>query len=188
MMIHEFLSNATYRHKITGNAAVFPQRLFGQERDWTCCLACVRSLVSGLVTVPAEDELIKRYGFVPGPIYSKQIKESGALNIQGLDVVYGCDEKDPENLDPSVIWDLLDRGYRVMANWMMSYDHWTMMLGYISDEDPDKASFVYWCPYFLETRMVRAGDFESMWHGGAQNGVIGPGDYIAVRASAAGKR
>lgn len=180
-MQKDFFGTAEYKFATSRVAAQVPAMFYKQERDWTCALACLRSLCSGIYPLDSEDRLIERYGFQPGPIYSKDIKAAEMLDEVILNVKYGCDEELPERLDPSDVWHLLYDGYFVMVNWMQSFDHWTVVLGYFPEQDPEKSQILYWCPYFNELRMVRAGDFEVMWHGGQQSGYIGPGDYIAIK-------
>lgn len=183
-MKHEFFPVRPYQYGVTQAAVCSLSNMYRQERDWTCGLACVRTIAADLAPgFPSEDDIVQKYQLTPGPLSSEDIKRLGLLELPGLEVQYGCDIAKPEELDPSVIWSLISRGYRVMTEWMMSYDHWTVILGYFPDgHDQERSQLLYWCPYFGEMRMVRAGDFEVMWHGGLQRlGRPGPGDFIAVR-------
>lgn len=55
-----------------------PPRLFRQERDWTCSVACIRTLLSGRTAeVPSENEFIEKFGLVPGPHYTDEFLAKG---------------------------------------------------------------------------------------------------------------
>ena len=58
-----------------------PPRLFRQERDWTCSVACIRTLLSGRTAeVPSENEFIEKFGLVPGPHYTDEFLAKGMLS------------------------------------------------------------------------------------------------------------
>ena len=182
-MIHDFFNPEQYRHKITGSTACVPSALYPQMFDWTCSIACIRSITSGIIDMPDDITLVKSLNLKPGPYYSKDLKALNILDNKHLEVSYGCDDPNQDILDPSDIWLLLHDGWRVMANWMMSRDHWTVMMGYlVTEENQELNQILYYCPYFNEIRTVRTGDFECMWNGGGQSNIIGQPDYIAVRA------
>lgn len=182
-MIGEYFEHNSYRHEVNGCYSMMPLHLYKQERDWTCSIACIRTITSGLADIGTEDEILEKYNFQIGPHYSKELKEMGLLNIQELEVKYGCMNKDTNKIDVSDIWELLKSGYRIMVNWLMSYDHWTVLIGWINNGDVEHNQLIYYCPYFDEVRLVRVGDFEVMWQSGqySENGILK--DYIAVKSS-----
>lgn len=83
--------------------------------------------------MPDDIALVESLNLKPGPYYSKDLKALNILDNKHLEVKYGCDEPNQDILDPSDIWLLLHDGWRVMANWMMSRDHWTVMMGVSSN-------------------------------------------------------
>lgn len=164
--------NRTMRHElftdpgpdIRADAWHVPSMLYCQELDWTCALASVRS-ISGLEDLPPDAELAAGMGLSPGPVYSDALKASGILDRPGLDIIYGCDVP---SVDVGYLWRLLSDGWNVMVDWMYSYDHWTVLLGYLAgDADPDFHEMVHWDPYCGETFRIRQGHFSSMWRSGS---------------------
>lgn len=78
-------------------AIMIPKRLFPQERDWTCSIACLRSITSSPKNIGTECFIVENYNLKPGPHYSKDIKE---LNIlKDFSVEFGCDLKKDYELD-----------------------------------------------------------------------------------------
>lgn len=67
-----------------------PRVLYKQERDWTCSIACIRTLLSSVSdNVLSEDEFISIFKLTPSPYYSKDIKSLCILS--DIDAIYGCD-------------------------------------------------------------------------------------------------
>ena len=86
------------------------KKLYKQERDWTCSLACIRTILSGLgKKIETEDFYINKYNMKPGPCFSKDIKKLELL--EGYDVIYGCDVK---NTTFDTILNLAKDGYNIM--------------------------------------------------------------------------
>lgn len=158
-------------------ASCMPPVLYAQGVDWTCALACVRSIASGLAVLPDDGVLVRKMGLSPGPVYSGTIKRSGILDMPGIGVRYGCDVQDVSIRD---LWRFLDHGWRVMVNWMYSYDHWTVLTAYIPvEKDPDYHVLQHWDPYCGEIFQIRAAHFSVMWQSGGNEGHRH--DFIAVR-------
>lgn len=156
-----------------------PRQLFHQQTDWTCSIACIRSLLSGVSEqVPGEQELIERFGLKPGPHYSKDIKRIGILD--GYNAVYGCDQTDA---DFDTILDYLENGYYVMVESMYNYAHWYVLLGYypIAGADIEKSTLLIYDPYYHNTRLLNTDEFICMWIDGnfAASGV--EKDFIAIQ-------
>lgn len=156
-----------------------PKVLFPQERDWTCSLACVRTLLSGIVdSVPAEVDYIDRYNLQAGPHYSRDMKRLGMLD--GYDAVYGCDEQE-RTFDR--VLDYMSDGYFIMLESMYNYAHWFVLLGYYpTGGDLERSRLLVYDPYYDETRLLCVDEFLGMWIDGnfAQTGV--EKDFVAVRA------
>lgn len=157
-----------------------PPKLFRQERDWSCSIACIRSLLSGTDVSWTENYLIEKFNMSPGPYYSKDYK---AINIfpQTLDVILGCDNPD---ITVKRLFQYMEDGYYIMAETMYNYAHWYVILGYYLSNDennPEHHTIVAYDPYYDEIRLVNADEFETMWLDGdhANNHILK--DFIAIR-------
>ena len=156
-----------------------PRQLFPQETDWTCAVACARTLLSGVTKkVPEEKEIVVACNMQPGPHFSKEIKDSGVL--AQYDVVYGCDMKDK---DFDMILDYMEDGYYMMLECMYNYAHWMVLLGYypVEDSDIERSRLLLYDPYYDQVRLVHVDEFISMWIDGnfANSGI--EKDFIAIR-------
>ena len=159
--------------------SVTPPHLYPQETDWTCAIACIRTILSAVLkSVPSEDEFVETYKLVPGPHYSIDIKNTGMLDA--YDVKYGCEDKEASMDD---ILELMKQGYCVMLESMMNYAHWMVLLGFYTrcDKDIEKAKLLFYDPYYNEVKLVNADEFINMWIDGnhAVNHV--EKDYIAIK-------
>lgn len=176
VLLHEYLEDSSKR-PTTLNVSVTPPRLYPQMRDWTCALACLRSLTSGIADIGDDEALIRKFDLTPGPLYSADIKRIGILGGVDTDIIYGSEH---QGYGIEKLWNLLQSGYRIMLEWMYSFDHWTVLLGYYAiDEDADRHMMLMYDPYCGELFTIRAGHFEVMWKSSAENGPVG--DFIAVR-------
>lgn len=160
-------------------AVCTPRRLYRQERDWTCSVACLRSMLSGFLdTVPTEEDLVEGWKLTPQPYFSKDIKALGML--EDYEVIYGCDQPDR---DFDQVLDCLGQGWYVMVESMYNYAHWFVLLGYypLEGEDTEASRLLVYDPYYHETRLLNTDEFMAMWLDGnhGQNGV--EKDFIALR-------
>ncbi len=177
-MVHELFPPDDYG-ELT-NVACVPPVLYGQDLDWTCALACLRSICSGILEFPSDADVVRRFGLRPGPIYSGWVKSSGILSVTGVEAAYGCDFPDAGIPD---LWRYLRDGWRVMVNWMYSFDHWTVLMAYMAlGDDPDYHDMLHWDPYCGEQLHVKEGHFSVMWKSG---GTPNEHDFVAVRHSGA---
>ena len=156
-----------------------PKQLFPQETDWTCSVACLRTMLSGLVReVPGEEELVEKYGLTPGPWYSQDIKKLGML--EDYDAIYGCDCRDT---DFDRILNYMEDGYYVMVESMYNYAHWMVLLGYypLEQANVEKSRLLVYDPWFDQVRLLIADEFLSMWVDGecTKNNIRH--DFIAIR-------
>lgn len=161
------------------NIMCTPLFLYMQERDWTCSIACIRSLLSSYNIKDSEDDYINKYKLNPGPYYSKDIKDLHMLDKYY--VTYGCDI--PESVKtPQFMYDLLSDNY-VMVETMYNYDHWLVVLGYLSNNENfiDKHKIILYDPYLNTVRIENAEEFFGMWVSGqyTENNIIK--DFIAIR-------
>lgn len=164
--------------RVTTNA---PKKLYPQETDWTCSVACIRTLLSGIIeNVPSEEFYVETYEMKPGPHYSKDIKKLGILDE--YDVIYGCDEKD-KTFDKML--DYVEDGYFVMLECMYNYQHWFVFLGYypLKDCDVEESRLLVYDPYYDETRLLSVDEFISMWIDGEFGHTQVKEDFIAVKAN-----
>lgn len=160
-------------------AIMIPKRLFPQERDWTCSIACLRSITSSLKNIGTECFIVENYNLKPGPHYSKDIKE---LNIlKDFSVEFGCDLRKDYELDK--LYSLLKDNYFVMVESIINYDHWLVLLSYFPNNSSNISDHqvLLYDPYFNEIKIYRAEEFGSMWISGEhyKNNIIK--DFIAVK-------
>lgn len=163
--------------KVVANA---PKRLYPQETDWTCSLACIRTMLSGFIeNVPDEDFYVEKYKMEPGPYYSKDIKKIGILDE--YDVVYGCDEKD-KTFDK--VLDYVEDGYFVMLESMYNYMHWYVLLGYypLKNGDIEESRMLVYDPYYDKIKLLNVDEFIAMWIDGDFEHTKVKEDFIAVKA------
>ena len=174
---HEYFQVESLEHKsIVSNP---PKKLYPQEKDWTCAVACLRTMMSGfLEEVPAEEYLVEQYKLKPGPHYSKDIKSYHMLNE--YDVVYGCDN---EQSDFDAVLDYASDGYFVMLESMLNYAHWMVFLGYYpsSSDSLEETKLLMYDPYYDEVRLLNADEFISMWRDGNYENTRVDKDFIAIR-------
>lgn len=157
-----------------------PKAMYPQERDWSCSLACIRTMLSGfLEEVPTEEELIHRYKIQMGPYYSKEIKAYHMLDE--YDVIYGCDT---DNHDFDTILDYAENGYYIMLESMVNYAHWMVFLGFypVNGKSFEDSKLLMYDPYYNEVRLLRADEFISMWRDGNYENTKIDRDYIAMKA------
>ena len=162
------------------SVSMTPPALYRQEADWTCAIACVRTILSGVTEeIPAEDAIAGRYQLVPGPQYSKDIKKWDFLNE--FDVKYGCDY---DSMEFDRIIRMMKDGYFVMLESMVNYAHWMVLLGYYtlqSTEDIEKYQLLFYDPYYDRIRLMNADEFINMWFDGdhGKSGVVN--DFVAIK-------
>ena len=159
-----------------------PKKLFPQETDWTCSIACIRTILSSFIEqVPSEHDFIKLYDMKPGPHYSKDIKEKRILNNK-CKTIYGCDIKH-KNFD--LILDYMESGYCIMLESLYNYSHWMVLLAYypLNNSNIEKSELLMYDPYYDKIRIICVDEFISMWCDGdyLNNGIIK--DFIAIKSA-----
>lgn len=142
-----------------------PPRLYRQERDWTCSVACIRTLLSGRVAeVASENEFIEKFGLVPGPHYVDELIEKQML--APARVVKTNRSFAGEKIGLPLLACLLEEKYYVMAECMYNYAHWVVVLGYFAvrdAEDTEEHRILIYDPYYDQVRLVIADEFLTMW-------------------------
>lgn len=157
-----------------------PPRLYRQERDWTCSVACLRSITSKWVNIGSEDEVVTKYHMEHGPHYAHDLIECGALN--GFDYVTSSINPNPDE-ELNRLHSLLDEGATIMVETCRSFDHWLVLLAYFPNECEyaEDQHVLFWDPYYGETLLMRASEFCDEWISGewATNNIIC--DFIAIK-------
>lgn len=161
-------------------SAMIPRMLYYQERDWTCIIACPRSICSSIRELGTENEIIEEYKLAPGPRYSRDIKNLGIL--EEYQARYGCDEY--ENIkNIGFLYELLKERWYVMVEGMLNYDHWQVLCGYFPNNtyETENQTILLYDPYYNELRQFRADEFYNMWISGEYNKNHIKKDFIAVK-------
>lgn len=174
---NEYFEHQELEHQLVESRT--PSRLFPQETDWTCSIACIRTILSGLQEyVPSEQEFVKKYHLSPGPYYSRDIQALGLLNE--YDAVYGCDAK---GITFDTILDYMSQGYYIMLESMYNYAHWFVLLGYfpLSGGNVEHSRLLMFDPYYNEVRLLITDEFISMWIDGNYEHSRVIRDFIAIR-------
>ncbi len=168
----------TNKHNSVGN---IPLNFYVQERDWTCAVACIRTLISKIEpNLMSEDEFVTKYNLKPGPHYSKQLKAYNMLDK--YDAIYGCDNPDI-TLDDIISY--MEKGYFVMLESMINYSHWLVLISYLTIPTPygyEGYQLVFYDPYYNNIRMMSADEFIGVWIDGPYEKTKVKKDFIAVRA------
>ncbi len=173
-----FNKQTTSKHNSVGN---IPLNFYIQETDWTCSVACIRTLISKFEpNLMSEKEFVEKYNLKPGPHYSEQIKQYKILDK--YDAIYGCDNKDIE-LDDIITY--MEQGYYVMLESMINYSHWLVLLNYLTIPTPygyEGYQLVFYDPYYNNIRMMNADEFIGVWLDGSHEKTNIKKDFIAVKA------
>lgn len=161
--------------KPIGTVLATVQRVFAQERDWTCSIACLRTLLSSTGTPPAEDDIVKDNDVIAGPKNSAAIKSWKLADSK--DVIYGCDKPFKDGL-ASNLTELM-KDYNVMVECMINYAHWIVLLSYVDLGDLEQDIITYYDPYYNRVNTIIADEFLSMWYDVSDNPLHH--DYVAIR-------
>ena len=177
MRKHFFQKNQELKHDFSITNS--PLKFYPQETDWTCSLACIRTIFSSLITdVPSENYLISNFNLKPGPHYSKEIKNTHILD--DFDVIYGFDHSD-YNFDN--ILELLKKNYFVMLESMYNYAHWFVLIGYFPNinNEIEKSKLLIYDPYYDDIRLLNTDEFITMWIDGNHEKTNVEHDFIAIK-------
>ncbi len=158
-----------------------PLTMFPQERDWTCSVACIRTILSGIDgSVLPEDHFVETYKLTPGPLFSRDLKALGLLD--GYDVIYGCDRAST-SFDQLLSY--MEDGYYVMMESMLNFSHWFVLMGYFpaSDRDIEKGRVLVYDPYYNCPRLLILDEFIQMWLDGNHHVNSVRQDFVAVRTA-----
>lgn len=136
------------------------QDVFPQERDWTCSIACLRSIVSGKENNFTEDTAVDYYDIYVGPQTSLDIKRWLPYNYKNFR--FGCDSPIEEDSALSQLVQLM-RTHNVMIECTLNYEHWIVLLGYVHLWSAQDSVFVIYDPYYNQVRTMMAEELISMW-------------------------
>lgn len=175
-MIQEWFDD--FNDKAVGSSTSTVKVMCRQERDWTCSIGCLRTLLSASMDiVPSEEELIKNYDVNIGPQNSKDIHDWGLKELENTDVLYGF--KNP--IGERCLEDLtrLLQTYNVMVECMLYNAHWLVVLGYIQLGSPDDDKIILYDPYYNDVRILHGAEFIDMWFDTAVEPLHR--DYVAIK-------
>ena len=174
---HEYFSKAS---KLKINKCIYSNvtKLYKQNHDWTCSVACIRTIMSPIKSFKlTEDDIIDKYNLKPGPEYSKDIKRISLL--KDYDTIYGTDKKD-FTLEDLLL--LIDSGYNVMIEGCFNYSHWITILSFFNfNNDPEESIVIIYDPYYDEIKQYRLDELSSMWIDGDYAKSKVKKDFIAVK-------
>lgn len=156
-----------------------PKKFYPQERDWTCSIACIRTLLTKIdENIKPEDYFIETYNLQPGPLFSKDIKR---LNIlKDYNVLFGCDFENP-TFDDLIAF--LKDGYYIMIESMLNFSHWLVLIGYFpsSDFEIEKGRILVYDPFYDCVRLLILDECISMWIDGNFHMNNIEKDFIAIK-------
>lgn len=138
-----------------------PEQLCRQERDWSCAVACIRTITNSPKT---ETEIVEEFNLTPGPHYSSELTTCGIIDTKLFDIRTNVDTPNESTIDELI--EMMDDGYSIMVEWLISQEHWTVVLGYYVVGDPTDAEqhvFLMYDPYYDKVRLVNADEFRGMW-------------------------
>lgn len=148
-----------------GSYSSTPPVLYPQERDWTCSVACIRSILSAFdKKVPSEDELIKRFDLKKGPHYTDEICQKRMFGNNRK--IFSSLDCEAEDINLKLLNNLLKKKYFVMTECLYNYAHWVVVVGYFAVKgarNREEHTIAFFEPYYNEIRLVRADEFETMW-------------------------
>lgn len=176
----EYFEDYKFKNELKENIWNVPEHLYGQERDWTCSIAVLKTILSSIYDLGTESEIIDKFKFEQGPHYSQDIQNKSIIDNKKVEIQFGCNDKYKKDISEILL--LMKNGYYIAMETMINFDHWVVLLGYTHLGDFDEDLITYFCPYFSEIRTVHFSEFVEMWKSGnyTENGVIQ--DYIAVKA------
>ena len=139
------------------------REVFPQERDWTCSVASIRTLLSGSKNcdIPTEDWFVSTYKLEKGPYNSKQILDKGL--VSSYDYKLGCTEPILEGNQLFKLTQLM-KTHNVMIECLINYAHWIVLLGYVKLGTIEQDKFIYYDPYYHRIQTIIADELMSMWY------------------------
>ncbi|MCM1218455.1 MAG: hypothetical protein NC548_28540 [Lachnospiraceae bacterium] len=153
------------------------KRMFPQERDWTCALACFRTLLKSVGITINEENLIEVCDIQIGPKNSSDVKRwAGVLKLD-KQIRYGCDHRYINKKSANLLHELL-RSHNVMLEVMLNYAHWIVVLAYYKMGELRDDTMVIYDPYYDKIRLFPAEEILSMWYAAGDN--TKDRDFVAI--------
>ena len=173
---NEYFGESTYGEGLESVMSTV-RTMCRQERDWTCSVASLRTLMSGCrdIKLPSEDFILETYGLTKGPYNSKDILDKGLLN--DLTFRAGCIDPAPSKNQLVFLTGLM-RDYNVMIECLINYAHWIVLLGYVKLGNIEQDMFIYYDPYYHRINTIIADELISMWYDIGERPLHR--DYIAI--------
>lgn len=154
------------------NIANVPITLYQQDYDWTCPIACLRSVLFALSPQNIDKgdlHYISTYNLFPKPYFSKDFKEKNIIenelasegSLAEYSILYGCDKK----IEFDDLVDLLRKGYFIMTRYVYNH-HWCLILGFFNQKMSrylDDCHVLLYDSHFNKLHLENAADFEKMW-------------------------
>lgn len=175
--LNEYFGESTYGE---GKSTVMTtvKNLFKQDRDWTCSIASLRTIMSGYYPdsdVLSEDEFINLYGLKKGPYNSLDLHDAGILNSIPHQAGYSIPAP---STNQAVFLTSLMEDYNVMIECMVNVAHWIVLLGYVKLGNLEQDMFIYYDPYYHRINTIVADELISMWYDIGKHPL--QRDYIAI--------
>lgn len=155
-MIKEHFDYPRLKYDMPHAVSEIPKNLYVQERDWTCAIACFRSIVDSDI---AEPNFIQQNSIMRGPHYTTEMKTKEWPH-PNFEVKYA--EGDVSDLDPSVVWQHLYEHWRVMLETDLNGGHWMIVLALVPTQNSWDA--VVWDPYYGRARVFDLPELLCMCH------------------------
>ena len=158
------------------NSAIFKVgSLFKQQHDWTCSIACIRTILSGFGINISENHFIQQYNLIPSPYFSKDIYQLHILD--DYQTIYGFNH--PVSFDKII--EYLNEGYGIMIETMFSVSHWYCLLAYyhFDNGDIEKDKVLIYDPYYDRLQLLILDEIIDMWRDGINKDIIN--DFIAIK-------
>lgn len=133
--------------------------LYPQERDWTCSVACLRSIVSGEYDI-SEDSIVDSCPIEMGPQTSKAVRHWMPYATSRF--LFGAYQPLPEKDTLRALVELM-KTHTVMIECMINYEHWVVLLGFTYLGSLENSMFILYDPYLNTVRTVMAEELLNEW-------------------------
>lgn len=149
-----------------------------QERDWTCGIASLVTLLSGKTAVDyTEERILHNCDIRMGPLCSRILIEILQKMEIPVEYRYGA-EHSVDDKPISFIVKLM-KDYDIALETCLNGGHWIVLLSYTALGHPEKDIITFYDPYYDTVRTMSAEEIISMWIP-TMDGLLCH-DYIAIR-------
>lgn len=153
-----------------------PVNFYRQERDWTCSIACVRTVISAFNNNISEEQIIKDNNLKMGGQHIEDMKKWSCFKDLKLESQETRPIKDIQGL-----YDLLLDNYIIICAHAYNLYHYIVCYGYLTTnerQNPENQCILFYDPYLDEHKLINADIFDTMWYDIGTNKYR---DYIAVK-------